>query len=92
MGAENYRDLNLDVVSLTKHIDAVNVPVLLIHGRDDTVVPFDQSDVMLAAMKKAGRKVELVTLKKEEKPWSPSSKPTARPTEKDCSSIEPTAQ
>jgi dipeptidyl aminopeptidase/acylaminoacyl peptidase len=66
MGVENYRDLNLDAISPVKHIDAINVPVLLIHGRDDTVVPFDQSDVMLSAMKKAGKKVELVTLKKED--------------------------
>jgi dipeptidyl aminopeptidase/acylaminoacyl peptidase len=28
----------------------VNVPVLLIHGRDDTVVPFEQSEVMVDAM------------------------------------------
>jgi dipeptidyl aminopeptidase/acylaminoacyl peptidase len=66
MGVENYKDLNLDAISPIKHIDAINVPVLLIHGRDDTVVPFDQSDVMLSAMKKAGKKVELVTLKKED--------------------------
>jgi dipeptidyl aminopeptidase/acylaminoacyl peptidase len=40
--------------------------VLLIHGRDATVVPFEQSDVMLDALKKANKKVELVTLKKED--------------------------
>jgi dipeptidyl aminopeptidase/acylaminoacyl peptidase len=66
MGVENYRDLNLDAISPIKHTDAVNVPVLLIHGRDDTVVPFEQSDVMLSAMKKAGKNVELVALKKED--------------------------
>ena len=66
MGIESHKDVNLDAISPIKHIDAVNVPVLLIHGRDDTVVPFEQSDVMLAALKKAGRKVELVTLKKED--------------------------
>jgi dipeptidyl aminopeptidase/acylaminoacyl peptidase len=66
MGVENYKDLNLDAISPIKHIDAVTVPVLLIHGRDDTVVPFEQSDVMLSALKKAGKSVELVTLKKED--------------------------
>jgi dipeptidyl aminopeptidase/acylaminoacyl peptidase len=40
--------------------------VLLIHGTDDTVVPFDQSKRMLAAMKRAGKPVELVTLKHED--------------------------
>jgi len=66
MGIESHKDVNLDAISPIKHIAAVNVPVLLIHGRDDTVVPFEQSDVMLAALKKAGKKVELVTLKKED--------------------------
>jgi dipeptidyl aminopeptidase/acylaminoacyl peptidase len=40
--------------------------VLLIHGRDDTVVPFEQSEVMMDAMKKAGKQVEFVTLKHED--------------------------
>ena len=39
---------------------------LLIHGRDDTVVPFEQSEVMVDAMKKAGKPVEFVTLKHED--------------------------
>ena len=43
-----------------------DVPVLLIHGRDDTVVPFEQSDVMLSALKRAGKSVELVTMKHED--------------------------
>jgi dipeptidyl aminopeptidase/acylaminoacyl peptidase len=66
MGVENYRDLNLDPISPIKHLDKVNVPVLLIHGRDDTVVPFEQSDIMLSAMKKANKSVELFTMKKED--------------------------
>jgi dipeptidyl aminopeptidase/acylaminoacyl peptidase len=45
---------------------------LLIHGKDDTVVPFDQSDVMLSALKKAGKHVEFVTLKHEDH-WLSSS-------------------
>jgi dipeptidyl aminopeptidase/acylaminoacyl peptidase len=40
--------------------------VLLIHGRDDTVVPFEQSDVMLSALKHAGKPVTLVTMKHED--------------------------
>jgi dipeptidyl aminopeptidase/acylaminoacyl peptidase len=66
MGVENHKDLNLDAISPIKHIDAVDVPILLIHGRDDTVVPFEQSAVMLRALQKANKKVELVTLKNED--------------------------
>jgi dipeptidyl aminopeptidase/acylaminoacyl peptidase len=44
----------------------VDAPVLLIHGRDDTVVPFEQSQVMLDAMKHANKSVEMVTLKNED--------------------------
>jgi dipeptidyl aminopeptidase/acylaminoacyl peptidase len=40
--------------------------VTLIHGRDDTVVPFEQSQMMLDAMKGSKKAVELVTLKKED--------------------------
>lgn len=41
-------------------------PVLLLHGDDDTVVPFGQSKDMERALKRAGRYVELVTLKGED--------------------------
>jgi len=37
-------------------------PLLLIHGKDDTVVPLRQSKFMYKAMRKAGRKVKLVAL------------------------------
>ena len=47
-------------------MDAIKVPVLLIHGRDDTVVSFDQSTVMFDAMKHAKKDVEMVTLKNED--------------------------
>jgi dipeptidyl aminopeptidase/acylaminoacyl peptidase len=66
MGVQGPGDSALDAISPIKHIDNVNVPVLLIHGRDDTVVPYDQSEVMLKALTKANKKAELVTLKKED--------------------------
>ena len=66
MGVQGPSDPALEAISPIKHIDNVNVPVLLIHGRDDTVVPYDQSEVMLKALTKANKKVELVTLKKED--------------------------
>jgi dipeptidyl aminopeptidase/acylaminoacyl peptidase len=59
-------DPALRAISPIAHAAAVNVPLLLIHGRDDTVVPFDQSDAMAGVLKKAGRAVSLVTLKHED--------------------------
>ena len=44
----------------------VQAPVLLIHGKDDVVVRLNQSKRMAAALKKAGKKVELMTLKGED--------------------------
>jgi dipeptidyl aminopeptidase/acylaminoacyl peptidase len=65
-GVSGRMDPALDAISPIKHVDAVKVPVLLIHGRDDTVVPFEQSQLMFDALKKNKRDVELVTLKKED--------------------------
>ena len=43
-----------------------DAPVLLIHGKDDTVVPYRQSAVMADALKDAGKPHELVTLNGED--------------------------
>lgn len=66
MGAANPSDPALTAISPIEHVAAVSVPVLLIHGRDDTVVPFEQSDVMLSALKRAGKPVTMVTMKHED--------------------------
>jgi dipeptidyl aminopeptidase/acylaminoacyl peptidase len=66
MGAAYKNDPALLAVSPIEHVEAVSVPVLLIHGRDDTVVPYEQSDVMLSALKRAGKSVALVTMKHED--------------------------
>ncbi len=63
MGAQDARDAALTEISPIEHIDRVKVPVLLIHGRDDTVVPLAQSEAMAEALKKAGKPVELVVQK-----------------------------
>lgn len=39
-----------------------DAPILLIHGKDDTVVPIDQCDAMERALKSAGKPVERLTL------------------------------
>ena len=66
MGVSGPSDPLLQQISPIKHVDAITVPVLLIHGRDDTVVQFKQSKVMYDAMKQAGKDVEMVTLKNED--------------------------
>lgn len=65
-GVSGASDPALDAISPIKHIDAVKVPVLLIHGRDDTVVPYEQSQTMYDALQKEHKDVELVTLKHED--------------------------
>jgi dipeptidyl aminopeptidase/acylaminoacyl peptidase len=53
-------------ISPIKHVDAITVPILLIHGKDDTIVPYDQSTRIYDALKKAGKPVELIQLKQED--------------------------
>lgn len=65
-GVSGSTDSALDTISPIKHIDTVKVPVLLIHGRDDTVVPFEQSQLMFDALRSKKKEVELMTLKKED--------------------------
>lgn len=66
MGVTGPKDPALDRISPVRHVDAVNVPVLLIHGRDDTVVPFEQSERMRDALRRAKKNVEFVQLKRED--------------------------
>ena len=59
-------DKKLDAISPLKHVDRITVPIMLIHGREDTVVPYDQSADMAKALKRAGKTVEFVALDKED--------------------------
>lgn len=52
----------LSTISPARHAGAADAPILLIHGRDDTVVPIDQSRKMEAALKSAGKPVQLIEL------------------------------
>ena len=65
-------DPALDAISPALQADKVDIPVLLIHGRDDTVVPFAQSRIMADALKRAGKPVTVVTLDHEDH-WLSSS-------------------
>ena len=55
-----------DQVSPRRFAAAADAPILLIHGQDDTVVPFQQTAVMADALKDAGKPFELVVLNKED--------------------------
>jgi dipeptidyl aminopeptidase/acylaminoacyl peptidase len=62
LGAESARDPSLAAISPAAHVDRVTVPMLLIHGKDDTVVPIGQSRIMADALRSAGKPVELIEL------------------------------
>ena len=66
MGSTGPEDPSLDAISPVKHADKVSIPVLLIHGKDDTTVPFEQSQLMADALKRAGKPVEFVPLNGED--------------------------
>lgn len=66
MGASYQNDPALVEISPIEHIARVTVPVLLIHGRGDGVVPYEQSEVMASALKQAGKSVQFVTLGQED--------------------------
>lgn len=64
--AEVGRGRDLKLVSPSAFADHADAPVLLIHGVDDLVVPYDQSRDMAAALTRAGKPVELVKLAGED--------------------------
>ncbi|MCI3131682.1 alpha/beta hydrolase family protein [Phenylobacterium aquaticum] len=66
MGAEKATDPVLKDISPAQHADKVQVPILLIHGKDDTVVPIWQSQAMERALRAAGKDVQMVTLPGED--------------------------
>ncbi|HEX7852668.1 MAG TPA: S9 family peptidase [Sphingobium sp.] len=57
---------DLRVVSPVNFAAQVDAPVLLIHGKDDVVVLYDQSVNMANALRRAGKPVEFVTLPGED--------------------------
>ena len=56
----------LKTVSPRSFVQRTDAPVLLIHGVDDTVVPYEQSKIMADSLKNAGKPYELVTLDGED--------------------------
>jgi dipeptidyl aminopeptidase/acylaminoacyl peptidase len=66
LGAERYDDPSLAEISPVLRAANGNAPVLLIHGRDDTIVLYSHSTTMEAALRRANRPVELVPLSAED--------------------------
>ncbi len=53
-------------VSPLKRAKEADAPIMLIHGKDDTVVPYSHSTRMADALKDAGKPYEMVTLEGED--------------------------
>lgn len=66
MAGSTLSNRDLREVSPVRFADSFEAPVLLIHGKDDTVVPMTQSKVMARALRKAGKPYEFITLKGED--------------------------
>lgn len=66
IGAKNRRDPVLTSYSPALRANEADVPVLLIHGRDDTTVPISHSRQMADALRRAGKPVEFIELPSED--------------------------
>lgn len=62
----NPLDPDLDKRSPVRAADKIRIPVLLIHGQDDTVVRISQSEAMARALEHAGRPYSFVKLAGED--------------------------
>lgn len=65
-GVASSDDPQLDAISPAMQAARVSVPLQLIHGTDDTVVPVEQSRIMRDAMAKAGKPVEYLEIAGED--------------------------
>ncbi|HZF30102.1 MAG TPA: S9 family peptidase [Gammaproteobacteria bacterium] len=68
LGIENANGsrAKLEAASPAQHAERVQAAVLLIHGRDDSVVPIGQSKTMERALRNAGKTVRLIELESED--------------------------
>ncbi len=65
-GAEASERDAIDAISPAYHAESFIAPVLLVHGKDDTVVPIEQSRRMHSALRRAGKQTTLVALDGED--------------------------
>ncbi len=66
MGASSPDDPVLTTISPMKQVARSTIPILLVHGKDDTVVPLSQSEDMASALKRAGKSYNMVVLDGED--------------------------
>jgi dipeptidyl aminopeptidase/acylaminoacyl peptidase len=66
LGVDSTLNDTLQTISPKEHAADADAPILLMHGKNDTVVPIEQSEDMEAALKRAGKAVELVELDGED--------------------------
>ncbi|HEY1426127.1 MAG TPA: S9 family peptidase [Caulobacteraceae bacterium] len=66
MGVSAISDPRLAAISPADLAGKVSIPILIIHGKDDTVVPFAQSQMMADALAHAGKPYQLVVLNHED--------------------------
>jgi acetyl esterase/lipase len=71
LGSETDEEVNRKVMQISpaRLVTPKAPPFLLIHGDADPVVPLQQSEVMLAALKEAGVPAELIVKKGGAHPW-----------------------
>jgi dienelactone hydrolase len=65
----------LDRYSAARNADRVSIPLLIIHGDEDQTVPFEQSEIMERAMRRAGKPVRLIRLEDMDHYWRPDNAP-----------------
>ena len=66
MGASGPKDPILRQLSPAFAADRITIPILLVHGKDDTVVALEQTQIMERALKAAGKPVETVIMPGED--------------------------
>jgi dipeptidyl aminopeptidase/acylaminoacyl peptidase len=65
IGNPDKDEARLREVSPLTRAASIKIPILLIHGSSDFIVPIAQSKAMKKALEKSGRKTELITLENE---------------------------
>lgn len=66
MGVEERGDPALQDISPASLAHRATIPILMVHGKDDTIVPAVQSQIMADALKEAGKPHELLMMKGED--------------------------
>lgn len=66
MGMDKGGIERLDQQSPAQHADKIKAEILLMHGTDDGTVPIEQTKLMEAALKKAGKSNKVILLKKDD--------------------------